>query len=202
MGKQKGNLERLRKLDVRCNYIVRIPESICTLPLTCLLARSNCLTHLPENFGELKQLSDCRLEDNKLEFLPDSIGELDNLKLLFIFNNKLIEINPNIGKLTSLIEMDASSNHLTRLPDPFGNLINLSALFLADNLFQFLPSALGIFLLSFSISFSSSPLPSFSFFISPFFPPFPSFHSSLFPFLLIHFLSVPLFFQLLFFFFT
>lgn len=50
--------------------------------LTDLSLTSNNLASLPEEIGDLIQLTVLRVDDNQLTFLPDSIGRLTSLEEL------------------------------------------------------------------------------------------------------------------------
>jgi adenylate cyclase len=138
-----GNLQKLRRLDLRCNYLEYLPEGICTLPLRQLFVRNNYLSELPGNFGNLRELIDCRLEMNRLTHLPESIGECQNLKILMVDENQLTSVHPALGKVFGLNELALSSNLLSSLPDELGQLKSLETLVLAKNLFEELPVCLG-----------------------------------------------------------
>jgi len=138
-----GALSNLRKFDVRCNYLSSLPSGVCELPIKQFFARGNRLIELPENFGNLRQLTDCRLESNQLTKLPDSIGDCENLKIFLVYDNMLTYIPESLGKITGLVELDLSTNLLHTLPDQLGSLASLEALFLAKNEFESLPLCIG-----------------------------------------------------------
>jgi len=50
-----------------------------------------CLTCLPSQIGELKNLVTLDLSDNQLSTLPSQIGELKNLKELYLWGNNFSE---------------------------------------------------------------------------------------------------------------
>mmetsp|Transcript_12453 Transcript_12453/g.25463 ORF Transcript_12453/g.25463 Transcript_12453/m.25463 type:complete len:470 (+) Transcript_12453:235-1644(+) len=74
--------------------------------------------------------------------LPSEIGELDGLRILFLFNNEISSIPSEIGKLTSLTELELWGNHLANLPREVGNLHSLTNLYLHYNRLSVLPSTL------------------------------------------------------------
>ena len=55
---------------------------------------------LPENFGDLTNLSVLLLEKHSIYYLPDSFSSLTNLITLFINNNLLISLPGDIGNLS------------------------------------------------------------------------------------------------------
>jgi len=74
--------------------------------------------------------------------LTSEIGELDGLRILFLFDNEISSIPSEIGKLTSLTELELGRNHLADLPRELGNLRSLTDLSLGNNRLSVLPSAL------------------------------------------------------------
>ncbi len=84
-----------------------------------------------------------KLSHNYLTSLPDNIGELSNLSHLNLLNNQLTSLPTSIGNLKKLVSLDLRRNKLTELPDSIGNLTNLKYLLLDDNLLEKLPSTIG-----------------------------------------------------------
>jgi len=84
------------------------------------------------NWGEM------RLKGN----LPSEIGELDGLRILFLFDNEISSIPSEIGKLTSLTKLDLRENHLADLPSELGNLRSLTWLWVDQNGLSALPPTL------------------------------------------------------------
>lgn len=86
------------------------------------------IANFPIELGELKNLTDLRIERGSFSLLPDSIGNLIHLKSLSLTEGKLLEIPASIGNLTSLKKMDLGSNNIDYLPPEIGKLINLEEL--------------------------------------------------------------------------
>jgi Leucine-rich repeat (LRR) protein len=63
------------------------------------------LTVLPNSIGQLTQLKNLDIYDNKLTVLPNSIGQLTQLQILNISNNQLTSLPESIGQLTQLEEL-------------------------------------------------------------------------------------------------
>jgi Leucine-rich repeat (LRR) protein len=74
------------------------------------------LENLPDSIGNLINLKQLYLSNNKLESLPDSIGNLINLKQLYLSNNKLESLSDSIGNLINLKELSLSNNKISTLP--------------------------------------------------------------------------------------
>jgi len=138
-----AHLTNLQKLDCRCNYLEMLPEELCVLPIRTLFLCSNQLGSLPQSFGRLEALVECRVKENLIRKLPTSIGQLVNLRFLHICDNLLEEICAELGQVQSLIELDASGNRLTTLPPELDQLKSLERLYLSNNLFQEIPSCVG-----------------------------------------------------------
>ncbi len=68
---------------------------------------ANQITELPENIGELKNLSRLILAINQLSKLPDSFSELENLTTLELWLNKFEELPEAVQKLPKLKNFQA-----------------------------------------------------------------------------------------------
>ncbi len=95
--------------------------------------RSNRLSVLPPEIGQLTNLTELDLGDNQLSVLPPEIGQLTRLEWLSLDNNQLSELPPEIGQLTNLTELDLRSNQLSVLPPEIEQLTNLTWLCLRYN---------------------------------------------------------------------
>ena len=100
------------------------------------------LTELPDNFGDLSNLSTLYLEWNNLTELTSSFTQLTNLTNLAISNNYLISLPHYIGDLTNLYYFDLGYNQLATIPESIGNLQNLVYLFLFNNQLTTLPETI------------------------------------------------------------
>jgi internalin A len=130
-------------LDLHRGRIKEIPEEIGQLfNLTSLNLLNNQLTALPESISELTNLISLDLRHNQLTELPEWIGELTNLTSLSLCANKLTTLPEWIGKLTNLTSLSFSFNQLTTLPEWIGELTNLTSLDLACSQLTTLPESI------------------------------------------------------------
>ncbi len=86
------------------------------------------LSSLPDNIGNLINLTVLDFQHNELKTLPDSIGTLTNLTYLELYDNQLTTLPESIGNLTNLTVLYLGGNAFTILPDSIGNLNNLTEL--------------------------------------------------------------------------
>ncbi|MFX1275646.1 MAG: leucine-rich repeat domain-containing protein [Promethearchaeota archaeon] len=91
------------------------------------------LKQLPENFGELDDLTKLTIKDNKLESLPESIGKLKNLKELDLSINQLTNLPESFVNLTSITKLDLSNNQFTQIPTQLWALKDLTELNMSNN---------------------------------------------------------------------
>jgi internalin A len=132
------------RLDLSSKQITELPEEIGQLiNLTSLDLRSNQLTVLPESIEQLTNLTSLDLSDNQLTALPESIEQLTNLTSLDLSDNQLTALPESIGQLTNLTFLNLSGNQLTALPESIGQLTNLTSLNLSDNQLTALPESIG-----------------------------------------------------------
>ena len=72
--------------------------------LTSLYLQNNGLQHLPESFGNLKQLEDLYLSTNNLATLPASIVRLTQLRNLYLDHNPQLTVSDD--KLRWMAELE------------------------------------------------------------------------------------------------
>lgn len=120
------------------NLFDKIYRSLCDLSLT-----SNNLASLPEEIGDLTQLTVLRVDDNRLTSLPDSIGRLTNLEELQAGQNRLLKLPTSIGLLRKLETLMLNENQLDDLPAELGSCQRLTVLSLRKNRLEHLPPEMG-----------------------------------------------------------
>ena len=106
--------------------------------LNYLNITQTCLQEVPEEIGQLMNLTNLVLHSNEISKIPDTIGKLEKLKVLDCSRNKLTSLPDEIGKLPQLITMNLSANLLKILPSQIGN-TKLSVLNLSNNQFEAFP---------------------------------------------------------------
>ena len=100
------------------------------------------ISQLPDNIGQLSQLTTLYLEKHDLTELPESFTFLSNLVNLYISNNWLTSLPEDFGSLTSLSILDLGYNKLESIPASIGGLENLEYLFLFNNQLTSLPETI------------------------------------------------------------
>ncbi len=103
--KTENEVLESRKINLRWNRLVNIPEELCSLKqLKILELNNNNLTDLPIEIAQLEYLEELNLNINNLRKLPEEIIKLNNLKVLNIKNNKYLELsNKQVIWLESLV---------------------------------------------------------------------------------------------------
>lgn len=94
------------------------------------------LNALPEDFGNLTDLTIISLAGNKLTSLPESIGDLRNLKQLMLSDNHLTSLPESFVNLTSLQRLDLSNNKFNEIPTQIWAFTELTELNLGGNPFS------------------------------------------------------------------
>jgi leucine-rich repeat protein SHOC2 len=124
----------LPELDLSCNQLTSLPESIGNLTkLTKLNLAINRLHSLPDSIGNLTKLTDLDLSCNWLTDIPESISNLTKLTELDLSVNQLNSLPKSIINLSNLVKLSINANNLTSLPESIANLPNLVILDLNDN---------------------------------------------------------------------
>ncbi|KAJ8897536.1 hypothetical protein PR048_002883, partial [Dryococelus australis] len=128
-------LYTLQNLDVSCNNIVSIPESVFS-SLQCLktlkLSR-NKLNELPVTICSLKHLKILNVFQNNLSYLPEDFGQLKSLENLDVSVNNLHSLPPSLEHIFTLYALNVSFNKLEELPQCIVNLKNLVKLNVSHN---------------------------------------------------------------------
>jgi internalin A len=106
--------ENLVSLYLDNNLLDHFPPGVFPLlkNLRNLALHGNLLTYIPSDIGELQLMEECRLDNNKLESLPEEIGNCVSLVLLHIPGNITLTMLPSsLGNLSKLhhILMDGVS---------------------------------------------------------------------------------------------
>lgn len=87
---------------------------------------------IPPVIGELR-LRKLRLQNNRIDSLPDEIGLILSMHHLILQSNELVYIPDSFGNLSHLDHLDIGGNKLTELPESIINLKNLEFLTLVHN---------------------------------------------------------------------
>uniref|UniRef100_A0A8R1HHC1 Leucine-rich repeat-containing protein 58 n=1 Tax=Caenorhabditis japonica TaxID=281687 RepID=A0A8R1HHC1_CAEJA len=131
-------------LDVSFNSLSALPEDIGQLTnLTSLIARNNLLEHLPKSMQFLERIENLYLSGNHFEYFPPVIMALRRLKTLHIGGNHISELPYTISTLESLTVLYLGGNRLREIPASIGCLYQLENLGLCDNVLETIPSTLG-----------------------------------------------------------
>ena len=80
---------------------------------------------LPEEVGNLPEMTEIWFHNGFLKYLPALIGNLTKLEYLDLSNNQLAELPQEIGRLVNLKEFYLDHNNLTTLPDSIVNIVKL-----------------------------------------------------------------------------
>ncbi|KAM0734296.1 Leucine-rich repeat-containing protein 47 [Formica fusca] len=95
---------------------------------------------LDKNLFNLHHLNFLSITRTCLQSVPEEIGELTNLTTLILHSNEIAELPSSIGRLINLKIFDCSKNKLTSYPQELGNLLQLKKLNLSSNLLESISS--------------------------------------------------------------
>lgn len=87
-----GEFESLKYMIIIKNKIKSLPEEFCNMKnLTELRAYGNQIEKLPDNFHKLENLKYCNFGKNKFNKVPKSLQEMPNLEKFIFHNNDCLE---------------------------------------------------------------------------------------------------------------
>ncbi|XP_073470235.1 leucine-rich repeat and calponin homology domain-containing protein 1 isoform X6 [Aquarana catesbeiana] len=134
-----ANLRMLTYLNISRNQLSSLPACICGLPLKVLIASNNKIGFLPEEIGQLQQLMELDISCNEITSLPQQIGLLKSLRELNVRRNYLKVLPQEIVDLP-LVKLDISCNKVLMLPLCFRKMVQLQVLVLENNPLQSPPA--------------------------------------------------------------
>ncbi|KAI6243910.1 PDZ/DHR/GLGF domain protein [Aphelenchoides fujianensis] len=134
----------LKNLDLSKNSITELPKNLGDLGnLTELVLCENKIISIPSSIGSLKKLEMLKISHNCLSTLTPAICSCVELRDLSLCENLLSELPSSIGNLNKLRFFDASSNHLTHVPSTIGGCSSLGVLALRNNKLKAVPMEVG-----------------------------------------------------------
>ncbi len=147
-----NNAGRVTELDLKNNRLSGRLPPVCVLGslpfLTLDLSHNNLSGNIPNELGDLDNLTELHLNNNRLSGnIPAELGDLDDLTELHLNNNRLSgNIPAELGDLDDLTALNLSHNNLSGpIPDELGSLSRLTELHLNNNrLSGFIPAELGV----------------------------------------------------------
>lgn len=99
------------------------------------------LTEFPKDVLKNRAATKLILSNNNLVSLPSEIGELTNLTEIYLDNNRLEgSLVAEIRKMSKLRVIDASNNNLTGIPAEIGQLKNLKTINFSNNGLDTMPN--------------------------------------------------------------
>jgi adenylate cyclase len=120
----------LHRLDLSCNRIMDLDDAglDCIPELSNLRLQNNRIDQLPWYFPRLKFLKFLNISNNKFVHVPDVICQMPSLVELDMSFNTITELPKEIGRLTALEHLIFVGNQVTKLPEEYRNLVNLRLL--------------------------------------------------------------------------
>jgi len=83
------------------------------------------INFIPENIGNITNLSYIDFSSDSIKYIPKEIGNLKNLKGLTLKNNQIDSLPKEIGNLSNLINIILTNNKISVLPSEIGKLNRL-----------------------------------------------------------------------------
>ena len=97
-----------------------------------------CLEEVPDDIGNLQNLTNLVIHSNVIKKLPNTIENLIKLKVLDCSRNKLQEVPSELENLPQLMTLNLGLNLISHLPSQVSN-VKLCTLDLSHNRFEIFP---------------------------------------------------------------
>lgn len=135
----------IQELNLSQAALVDIPPLLLrhTQHLQALNLASNRIKMLPDEFSELKMLTNLTLDNNGFKYFPEAVCSLVNLEVLHFSRNRFEALPASICDLTALQQLVVGSNELLELPSELVHMASLEILVCSNNSLKALPEGLG-----------------------------------------------------------
>lgn len=129
-----SNFMNLDGLTIRnCDLEELCPE-LQFSPITSLTIYNTKLASVPEELGNMKNLCDVWLGENRFTEFPEVFTQIKDINAFVMHNEKIHDIPESIANWgKGLWAFEVTGSEITSLPDVFDRLYNISTLVLDDN---------------------------------------------------------------------
>lgn len=129
----RAGAPNITELDLRSNNLTDLPDELGDLKaLRVIKLDYNKLEHLPAMLTKLPRLTNLQMGGNLLSTVDASVAELRALTDLDLSGNRLITVDPAIARCEKLVYLNLENNMLTALPPEIGSMENLCVLDLSN----------------------------------------------------------------------
>jgi Leucine-rich repeat (LRR) protein len=129
----RAGAPNITELDLRSNNLTGLPDELGDLrALRVVKLDYNKLEHLPALLTKLPLLTNLQMGGNLLSTVDASVAELRALTDLDLSGNRLITVDPAIARCEKLVYLNLENNMLAALPPEIGSMQNLRVLDLSN----------------------------------------------------------------------
>lgn len=138
----RAGAPNITELDLRSNNLTGLPDELGDLrALRVVKLDYNKLEHLPALLTKLPLLTNLQMGGNLLSTVDASVAELRALTDLDLSGNRLITVDPAIARCEKLVYLNLENNMLAALPPEIGSMQNLRVLDLSNCQLATLPDS-------------------------------------------------------------
>lgn len=128
-----ANLTGIQSIVVRNCDLEDVPAEIEYSRATSFVVENTNLASLPEEFGNMTDLTDFAIRNNKFTEFPECISNIKTMEICFIENEAIPSIPASIANWEKLTALTIAGTEISALPDVFDKLWRISNLDLHNN---------------------------------------------------------------------
>ncbi len=141
-----ANLTGLQNLVIRNCMLEKIPAEIAKSHINSLAIENTQLKHLPEELGEMPDLTDVILRGNALTQFPECLTHISTMEFFAIEDEAISEVPASIADWGEhLVSLTIAGTQVEEIPDVFDRLWHVSSLDFSRNAnLSTLPATIGM----------------------------------------------------------
>ena len=141
-----SNLTGLQSIVVRNTMMEDLPAELQYATISSLAIENTRLSGIPDELGEMKNLTDLSLRSNRLTAFPEAFTRVSTMEIFDLQDEDIQDLPASIAQWGEhLVSLTVSGTRISAVPDVFDRLWHVSTLDLSRNpLLSTLPASIGL----------------------------------------------------------